>query len=115
MKKPILQPLSSVIEEEVAIGFSSSTATHARVTISVIPCSGLNHICARIIPPNKKIYFFLQNFHHVQEKTKKALEILVVSLRTKKRDFAGDVSTACATPEGSRRSFFGRKYRRSIR
>jgi len=29
VKKPILQPLSSVIEE-VAVGFSSSTATYAR-------------------------------------------------------------------------------------
>jgi hypothetical protein len=48
VKKPILQPLSSVIEE-VAVGFSSSTATRATVTISVIFCSGLDHICARII------------------------------------------------------------------
>jgi len=88
VKKPILQPLSSVIEEEVAVG-SSSTATPARVTISVIPCSGLDRICARIIARTKNI-FFSAEFSRCQEKMKKVFEILlVVSLRTEKRGSLG--------------------------
>jgi len=77
VKKPILQPLSSVIQEEVAVEFSSSTATRAKVTVSIIPCSGLDHICARIIAPNKKIFFSAEFSLFSQ--------IFPISIRPKKR------------------------------